>query len=53
MTSAPIAAPNPIGSRPPCRTTTDAVRGFAFAVRPPPFFLSSSSAARSATRPYR
>lgn len=36
VTSAPIAAPSPIGSR-PSRRTIDVVRGFAFdvAVRPP------------------
>ncbi|MGC4982409.1 hypothetical protein ACLQ18_17490 [Streptomyces sp. DT193] len=50
VTSAPIAAPSPIGSR-PSRRTTDIVRSFGFDVRVlPPFLHASSSAARSATR---
>ncbi len=49
VTSAPIAAPRTIGSRPSRRTVRTA-RGFVFAFWPPPLFLAASIAARSATR---
>lgn len=49
VTSAPIAAPRPIGSRPSRRTVVP-VRGFLFAFWPLPFFRACSIAARSATR---
>ncbi len=49
VTNAPIAAPRPIGSR-PSRRAVRTMRGFDFAVRPPPFSRAASIAARSATR---
>ena len=49
VTSAPITAPMPIGSR-PSRRTTRKVRCFGFAVRPPPFHFAASGPARSAKR---
>ena len=47
----PLAAPRPIGSRPPHRTT-DVVHGFAFAVRGlPRFFLAASNTTRAKSTP--
>lgn len=50
VTSAPIAAPSPIGSRPSRRTVRTTRGDFCFVFWPPPFFRACSIAARNATR---